>query len=189
MNTQQTFRQANAFAMYNGLLFGLYWCFGFFCMVKGIGNDTLNSLGFMITISAPILGGYFAHRFEKQVRPDGYVSYGKAYLYSALLYFYATTILAIVSFCYFKWFDHGMFVNSYITLYNSPEMQDALQQAQMTELLDNAIQQNGFESLEQLLHSITPTEIVAGLFNTNIFVGLILALPTALFAKSRKNSL
>ncbi len=188
MTAQQAFRQANAFAMVDGLKFGLYWCFGFICMVRGFGNESLTTLGMFVTICAPILGGYLAHRFEKQVRPDGAVKYGKAYLYSALLYFYASVILALVAFAYFNWFDNGLFASSYAMLYNSPEMQEVLKQSQMDETLDTLIEQGGFESLEQMIRSISPVEIAASLFNINIMLGLLMAVPTALFALTKYTS-
>ena len=114
MTRQQSFRQANAFAMLDGLWFGLYWCFGFLCVIKGMGSSTLGSLGTMVTLSVPVLGCFFARKFERQVREDAPVGFGKAYLYGFLLYFYASLILAIFAFVYFNWFDHGVFAQNYI---------------------------------------------------------------------------
>ena len=184
MTYNDTLRQSNAFAMFDGLKFGLYWCFGFLCTIKGLGNDALSTLGTLATFCAPILGCYIARRFEKQVRPDGAVGYGKGYLYSALLYFYATIILTIFAYIYFNWIDGGEFVSSYLVRHNSPEMQEALKISGMQEIFDEYIKQGGFKNIEQMLRSITPIDIAASLFNTNIMLGLILALPTALFAKS-----
>lgn len=186
MTTNQTLRQTNAFAMMDGLMFGLYWCFGFLCTVKGIGNSALSSLGIMVIISAPILGCYLAHRFEKQVRADEPVSYGKAYLYSVLLYLYAAIILSVAAFIYFRWIDGGSFVTDYMAIHNSPEMQQALQQSGMQDFFNIAVKQNGFSNLEEMLRSIGPADIAASLFNANFFLGLLLALITALFGKTRK---
>lgn len=185
MTSQQTFRQANAFAMLDGLKFGVYWCFGFFCVVKGICNVPLNTLGLLVTLSAPIFGCYLTHRFEKQVRPDEPVSYGKAYLYSALLYFYATVILAIAAFVYFKMLDNGQFADSYMAIYNSVETQAAIKETQMDLLIDATVKQNGFNNFEELFRSVGPMEIAMGLFNLNTLTGLILSLPTALFGRTR----
>lgn len=186
MTTNQTLRQTNAFAMMDGLMFGLYWCFGFLCTVKGMGNSALSSLGVMVIISAPILGCYLAHRFEKQVRDDEPVSYGKAYLYSVLLYLYAAIILSVAAFVYFRWIDSGSFVTDYMAIHNSPEMQQALQQSGMQDFFNIAVKQNGFSNLEEMLRSIGPADIAASLFNANFFLGLLLALITALFGKTRK---
>ena len=186
MTHNQTLRQTNAFAMLDGLMFGIYWCFGFLCTVKGVGGGALSTLGMMVTISAPFMGCYLARRFESQVRSDEPVSYGKAYLYSALLYLYAAIILSLAAYAYFRWLDGGSFVTSYMALHNSPEMQEALTQSGMRDFFDTAVRQNGFSSLEELLRSISPADVAASLFNVNFLIGLILALPTAIFGKTRK---
>lgn len=189
MTRNDTLRQTNAFAMLDGLLFGIYWCFGFLCAVKGVGGGGLSTLGMMVIISAPFLGCYFARRFENQVRQDEPVSYGKAYLYSALLYLYASIILALAAYAYFHWLDGGNFVSSYIALQNAPEMQQALHESGMQDFFDNAVAQSGFSSLEEMLRSIGPADIAASLFNVNIFLGLLLSLPTALVGKTRSSDL
>ena len=188
MTNNETLRQTNAFAMLYGLKFGLYWCFGFFCAVKGIGGGTLSTLGMMVIISTPFMGCYLAHRFESQVRPDGPVSYGKAYLYSALLYFYAATILALIAYIYFRWFDGGRFVDSFMAVQNTPEMQEAMRVSGMQQYLDTIVAQSGFTDLGEMLRSITPAEIAASLFNMNIFLGLLLSLITALVGKTRSTN-
>ena len=189
MTRNDTLRQTNAFAMLDGLLFGIYWCFGFLCAVKGVGGGGLSTLSMMVIISAPFLGCYFARRFENQVRQDEPVGYGKAYLYSAMLYLYASIILALAAYAYFRWFDGGNFVSSYIALQSAPEMQQAMQQSGMRDFINNAVAQSGFNSLEEMLRSIGPADIAASLFNVNIFLGLLLSLPTALIGKTRNSDI
>lgn len=189
MTRQQSFRQANAFAMLDGLWFGLYCCFGFLCVIKGMGSSTLGSLGTMVTLSVPVLGCFFARKFERQVRDDAPVGYGKAYLYSILLYFYASLILAIFAFVYFNWFDHGVFAQNYIVALNSPEVREVMEQGNFNLMLGSASSQSGLETVEELVRSVTPVDMAAGLFNMNILIGLLLALPTAAFGCTRKRKL
>ncbi len=187
MTRNDTLRQTNAFAMLDGLMFGIYWCFGFLCAVKGVGGGTLSTLSMMVTLSAPFLGFYLARRFERQVRPDEPVSFGKAYLYSALLYLYAAIILALVAYAYFRWLDGGNFITSYIAAQNAPEMQEALQASGMQDFFNDAVRQGGFNTLEEMLRSIGPTDIAASIFNVNILIGLLLSVPTALIGKTRSS--
>lgn len=174
--------------MFDGLKFGIYCAFGFICFTKGIGGETLATLSMLVTITAPIFGGYLAHRFEAQVRPDAPVGYGRGYLYSALLYFYASCILAITAFVYFNWFDNGSFVNAYMAALNRPDVQESMRQAGLDTQMQITAQEGGFDTFEGLLRSLTPVAIAAGMFNSNIFMGLFLALPTALFARTRKKN-
>lgn len=185
MTRRETFIQTNAFAMVDGLKFGIYWCLGFLCTVKGLGGTTLATLGMLMTLSAPFLGIYLARRFENSVRSDAPVGFGKAYLYSALLYLYASAILSIVAFIYFNWLDHGAFINSYISVISAPDMQSALRQAGLEQMFSDTAHQSGFNSFEELLRSVRPFDISMSLFDFNVFMGLILSLPTALMAIMR----
>lgn len=185
MTRSQTFIQANAFAMADGLKFGIYWCLGFLCTVKGLGGTTLATLGMLITLSAPLLGIYLARRFESNVRSDAPVGFGKAYLYSVLLYLYSSAILSIVAFAYFNWLDHGAFINNYISVISAPDMQTALRQAGLDQMFSDTAHQSGFSSFEELLRSIRPIDIAMSLFNFNVIMGVILSLPTALIALLR----
>ena len=68
-------------------------------------------------------------------------------------------------------------------------MQQAMQQSGMRDFINNAVAQSGFNSLEEMLRSIGPTDIAASLFNVNIFLGLLLSLPTALIGKTRNSDI
>lgn len=185
MTRSESFIQANAFAMVDGLKFGIYCCLGFLCTVKGLGGTTLATLGILVTLSAPFLGIFLARRFESSVRSDAPVGFGKAFLYSVLLYLYASIILSIVAFVYFNWLDHGAFVNSYISVISAPDMQSALRQAGLEQMFSDTAHQSGFSNFEELLRSIRPIDIAMSLFNFNIIMGIILSLPTALVALLR----
>ena len=186
MDKHQIFKQTNAFAMFNGLFFGLYCSAGFLCTVKGLTSGALSTLGLLITLSVPVMGCYFARKFERQVREDAPVTFGRAYLYSVLLYFYAAIVMALVAFGYFQWFDNGAFAESYAAVLSAPEMQDAMKQSGMDNYISDTLSQSGFSSVKEMLMSILPIDVALGMLNMNILAGVVLALPTALFGKSRR---
>lgn len=186
MDRHLILKQTNAFAMFNGLFFGIYCSIGFFCAVKGMTNSTMSILGLMITITVPVMGFYFARKFERQVREDAPVSFGRSYLYSLMLYLYASIVLALFVFTYFHWFDKGAFADSYVTMFNSPEVQAALKQSGMDRSIDETLRQNGFNNVREMLSSISPFDISCGILNMNILTGVVLAVPTALFGRTRR---
>lgn len=185
MTRHQLLKQTNAFATFDGLFFGVYFCVGFLCTIKGISSNALSMLGFLITITAPVLGCYFANRFEKQVRVDGLVKYNRAYLYCSLMYIYASILLALFTFIYFTWLDNGSFASSYISAYYSADVQQVVKEYNWDAVLKQEMQENGFKNIEELIESIKPIDIASGILNCNITIGLLLALPTAFFARSR----
>lgn len=184
MTLNQTLRQTNAFAMLDGLWLGLYWSFGLLCLLKGLTNTTLGMLSLMVAISVPVLGGWFAHRFEKSVRPDGRVTYLKALLYSLFLYLYAAIILAIVTFIYFNWFDNGSFANTYIMMLHSPDMEAVLSSSETQQSL--GIGKDFVKNLEEVVRQLTPIDYTSACFDTAIFFGIVLSFPTAIFGRSRQ---
>ena len=143
-------------------------------------------LGLVVTLTVPVMGCYFARKFERQVRDDAPVSFGRAYLYSVLLYIYASVLLAACVFIYFQWFDKGAFVDSYVMAFNSPETQAALKQSGMDASFDEAMRQSGFRSVREMLSSISAFDMSSTMLNMNVMAGLLLALPTALFGKTRQ---
>ena len=186
MTTIQNLRQANAFAMVDALKFAVLWCIAFYCTFKGYGNPTLSMIGFCCTIGVPVVGGVLAYRFEKQVREDGPVGYGKAYMYSVMLYLFASILMTLFSFAYFQWMEPGSFASTEIEVLSSPEAQKAFNGVDIFQALNSMARQEGFKSYEDYLHSISAIDIAATIFNMNFFLSIFLALPTALFGKSRR---
>ena len=109
MPALKTLRQTNAYAMHLGTILGLYWCIGLACLVAGFHYPLLHLLLIAVFISTPFLGFALAKHFEHQVRRDSPVFYSRGYLFSILMYFFASIVLAIVAYIYFAYFDNIIF--------------------------------------------------------------------------------
>ena len=185
MNTLQHIRQAIAFAMVDGLKFSILWCIGFFCFFKGVGNSTLGAIAICAITFTPIAGCILAHKFKKEVRENGPINFGKAYIYSFLIYIFASVIMAIFCFAYFNWIDNGAFAEAEIQALRSPEAIAAMQGTDFMAQMDLAAKQEGYKNFEDAILNFSPINLAASIFNMNFFIGALLALPTALFAKTR----
>lgn len=179
------FRQTSAFAMQWGAVFGLYWCLGFLFMVMGVDSPAARLLQLAVMISAPFLGIRLSRHFERQVRSDAPVSFSRAYVFSLLMYFFASVVLAAVAYVYFSYFDHGTFIEKNIAQLEQPESQQILNTPQMKAQMDSMLQSSGFKDLKELLRSVTPTMFVANIIDINLIVAIILSVPTALLSKTR----
>ena len=168
-------RQTNAFAMQYGMIYGLYWCLSFLFLVST--QPSLQSLGTILFISTPFVGFYLARRFSATVRSDGPVTYGRCYIFSLLTYCYATAILAITSYCYFRFIDHGHFIAYNLEILDRPDVK------QLFASPDVRNQMGGLkiDDLKTALQSLTPISITASVINMSILAGLFLSIPTALF--------
>lgn len=184
-----TFRQTNAYAMQLGAYFGIYWCIGFLCLTASFGNPILHFIYTIILISTPFVGIALARYFEKQVRQDGIVTFGRAWLFCFLLYFYAGVILCIVTYIYFKFFDHGAFFDNYIAFLNLPENKKILDAPEFKHQIEQILTATGYSSIEEVFRSITPVIFASNILDINTFLAVIMAIPTAIFSKTNKKFL
>lgn len=185
MLTKDLFRQTNAYATQLGGLFGLYWCVGLLCMVAGFKVPLFQAAYPIVVMSAPFVGFALASHFGKQVRNDAPVDFSRGYLFSILMYLYATIILASIAFIYFHLFDHGSFINANIEQLNRPETRTLLESPGIKEQINQMLLQTGFSSLAEMMKSFTPIMIAANILDINLMLSIILAIPTALFAKTK----
>jgi len=187
--TTNIFKQTNAYAMQLGGIFGLYWCIGLFCLIAGFKVPVLSSFSLLIILSAPIMGIALARHFENQVRTDGPVYYGRAYLFSFLMYFYATILLAGITYIYFSLFDNGAFIEANIAYMQRPEMREFMDSPDVKIQMQNMLAATGYKSLEEFLRSISPIMITANIVDANLIFAVVLSFPTALISQTRINSL
>ena len=179
-------KQTNAYAMQLGGAFGLYWCVGLLCFVAGYRFPVLHSLYALILFSVPIVGIIAARYFERQVRADGIVDFGRCYLFSFMMYLYATAILAGTAYIYFSMFDHGSFAEANIARLHSEEIRQVLNTPQLKNQLNETLAATGFSSMDELLRSVTPLMITANIIDINLILALLLSFPTALIAKTKR---
>lgn len=172
-----------------GGIFGLYWCAGLFCLIAGFKFPAISSLYLLIILSAPIVGIALARHFEKQVRSDAPVFYGRAYLFSFLMYLYATILLAGIAYIYFSMFDHGAFMEANIAYMQRHEVREFMDSPDIKLQIQNMLANTGFKNLTEMLRSISPIMITANIVDLNLLFALVLSFPTALIAQTKINSL
>ena len=180
------FSQTNAYASLYGLWFSLWWTMGFLLMVNGTGHPWCQMLLMVNVILAPWIGIKLARRFEREVRQDGLVTYGRAYQFSLLMYLYATLILSLVAYVWFAWIDKGHFVEANISMMDQPAMKELLGSEPMKEEIAMVLKSTGFQTLEEMMRSVTPLMICANVMFYNLILSFVLSIPTAWLSKSNK---
>ena len=183
MNKNDIFYQTNAFAMQYGMVFGAIWCIGFFSFIFYLQYPMLLLVCLFATLSVPFIGIKLTKIFRAQVSQSGTLSFRRAYLFSLLLYLYASILLALLTYVYFEYLDGGMFLNSYEAFLSSPEVQQQLSTPEMQQLLNSMTEGKTLNSIVEVLRSFSPITIAANTLDSNIFFGLILSLPTAFVCK------
>lgn len=162
-----------AFARLDGLRIGLLWTASFACYVLGLRHPGMGLLAFVLALFTPVYAALRLRRFRDQVL-DGAITFGRAWGYSLLLFFYSCIIFAIAQFVYFQWMDKGYFVHELTQLMTVSENAAALRQMGMTQLIDESVRQ---------LQQMRPIDLVLNIMSSNMLICFVVSLPVAAIMK------
>lgn len=172
------FRQTNAFAMNYGAVFGIYWLAGLACFVNSFRMPGA-SLGFMlVTLSAPAAGACLVVRFRRRVC-GGVLPFSRGYLFSLLMYFYASLLQAAGTYVYFALMDGGSFFNGYIASLDSPAVKE-LFGADGAGTIAGGVTLAEIKEMASALQDLSPVAIAANVLDLSLFAGILISIPTAL---------
>mgnify|MGYP002622701618 CR=1 FL=1 len=173
------YRLQSAFATEYGTFLGVAWLVCFALYVGGLrtANAFLLLLAMLVLIALPALAFYLAHRYKQKLPENTKIGFPKAYWFAASMFIYATLLTGAGEFFYFKMMDHGALIGTFYDLMDDPSTLQTYRQIGMENSLTFLR-----DTLDQLA-ALSPLEMVLALFNQNIFISLILAIPTAYFAR------
>lgn len=106
--------QVKAFARQDGAFLSLLWIASFACIVFATGS----SIGNLLMIATPFFVGWRLVSFREYAL-DGIISFRRGYMYSVYTFFYASLIFMFAQYVYFKFLDHGKFLNMMRTAVNT----------------------------------------------------------------------
>ena len=184
MKFRDIFRQANAYAMQYGLLFGVLWIAGFFAFVYSLRYPFLQPVYLFCILAAPFMGWQLTRMYRKQATDDS-LSFGIAYLFSLLLYLYASILISGAAYLYFGFLDHGQFADSYLAYLQQPEVKALMETPEMKQQLQLLVGEGGLDAVIGTLRNLPLAVVVSNILDINILLGLILSIPTALFNTRR----
>ena len=165
-------------AMRFGTYMGLFWIFKFIFLPAGFTVPLLQMLFLLLTCFVPVLGFIYTRRY-RNVCCGGYLPFGKALIFSISMYLFASLLTAVAHYIYFRFIDEGYLVNTYIdqleTLKTAGTEEMKAYIGQLTDALG-------------VVSSLSPLELTFQLLSQNFIYGLLLSLPTALFAMRYKRN-
>lgn len=167
------------YAMLFGAYLGVYWIIGAAFFPLGLATPLLFLLFIAFVIGGPFVGYHYVKTYRKQVC-GGYISFAHAWLFAMLMYVFASLLAAAAHYIYFRFIDGGYIINTYTELINGFFAQKNMADEMMSykEQMEQALEQ---------LSRLTPIDITMQIFSNNIFWGILLAIPTALFAMKKSN--
>lgn len=175
----ELFKTTRDFAIEYGTALGLIWLATFITFMGGMtgGNILMMmfSMGFMgVTALMPI---YLAWRYKQHLLRSGdRVPFGIAWIFTILMFFYASVIAGVGEFLYFQYIDQGRAIDFFMRFLSSPDTEAQYQMMGASDFLEKSRMQ-----LQELAF-LSPLDITLNLFVNNIFISLLYSLPVAAVA-------
>ena len=174
----ELYKISREFSLEYGTILGIMWLITFFtCMNGMMGGGALLMLfgmGFM-GISA-LMPFYLAWRYKQHLKPGDRVPMGIAWLFSALMFFYASIIAGVGEYIYFQYIDKGRAMEYFMQFLSSPETEAQYKIIGASELLEQS------KTALAELANLTPLDLTLNIFANNLFIALLLSLPVAFVA-------
>ena len=177
MSLRESYFHTRAYARIDGGKLGLFWISSFALFVFNFSYPLCGMLWIITMIATPFLIGIMTRQYAVN-QLNGKISYRRAYVYSFLITFYASLILAFAQWVYFQYLDHGFVIDHYASMFSSKDVHNALQN--MGYKIDDV------NNMIDVLKSLRPIDLALQILWSNMFAGLIISLTTALYASSRK---
>lgn len=163
-------------AMRFGTFMGIFWIIKFIFLPLGFSIPFLQLLFVLPTLFVPILGYIYVRKF-RNTYCNGELSFFRAFVFTLYMYLFATLLVAVAHYIYFRFLDHGFLANAYL---QQLENVKSAAQGEMATSIDQLIQ--AFDAIS----SLTPLQLTFQLIFQNIFYGILLAIPTGLVAMKHK---
>ena len=174
----ELYKISREFSLEYGTILGIIWLITFFtCMNGMMGGGALLMLfgmGFM-GISA-LMPFYLAWRYKQHLKPGDRVPMGIAWLFSALMFFYASIIAGVGEYIYFQYIDKGRAMEYFMQFLSSPETEAQYKIIGASELLEQS------KTALAELANLTPLDLTLNIFANSLFIALLLSLPVAFVA-------
>ncbi len=166
-----SYRQLRAYAAQYGAIVGLIWIVSFAFYIVGLTHPLIGNIGLLIGIFSVVAAGFLVRKFRHEISP---LRFAQSWWMSILIYMYASLLMAVAHFIYFRYIDNGLLVDTYASILQQPEAVAMLQSMMPGE--DTA---RASAEVVDLLRSITPIQFTFEFLIYNLILGFILGIPTA----------
>ncbi len=174
-----SYKQLRAFAAQYGAVVGLMWIVSFAFYIIGLTRPLVGNVGLIIGLLSVVTAGFLIRKFRGEVFP---LRFGQSWWMSTLIFMYASLLMAVAQFVYFRYIDNGLLLQTYSTIMQQPEAV-AMMQSMMPE--EDAAEVS--RQVIDLLKSISPIQLTFEFLVYNLMFGFLLAIPTAWIGLSGKS--
>lgn len=174
-----SYKQLRAFAAQYGAVVGLMWIVSFAFYIIGLTRPLVGNVGLIIGLLSVVTAGFLIRKFRGEVFP---LRFGQSWWMAMLIFMYASLLMAVAQFVYFRYIDNGLLLQTYSTIMQQPEAV-----AMMQSMMPGEDAAEVSRQVIDLLKSISPIQLTFEFLVYNLMFGFLLAIPTAWIGLSGKS--
>ena len=176
----ENFRLYTAYARIDGAIIGAMWIASFFCFIGEFQLQVLNIVAIVLGLTSVFAGYTRLRKFRDEVL-GGSITFSCATLYTILIFFYASLLMAVAQYVYFQFIDQGYLMNQYISTLSQPEY------AKVVKEVYGMDAKQIITLLQTTISTLRPIEIAFQFLTLNIILGIFLSIPIGALARRIKN--
>ena len=156
-SNNEIIREVNQYAMQNGIVLGLFGIASLAVFKWSFYHPFFSTLFMAMLIGSPVLGAFLTFKYRQaSVGTDAPFGFARGFLHALFTGFYASIWVALFTFVYLNYFDHGTLFAAYAQSLDRPEMKQYLEQSGMAAQLDSLSGGEGVQGVARTLQSIGP---------------------------------
>lgn len=166
------YRAFSAYSRIDGAIVGVMWIISFFCFIGEFQEPLLGLVAIVLGVASVFVEGIRLRKFRDGVF-GGYITFGRAMLYSIMVFFYASVLMAVAQYLYFQFIDHGYLINQYVAALSTPEY------AKVANDVYHVDAKQLVTILQSGVAAMRPIEIAFQFLTVNVILSIIISLPVA----------
>lgn len=170
------FKQTNAFAMQYGIALGMWGILSMVIMALSLKVTSISLLSSIITFCSPLIAYILTVMFRKNVAlPNEGFSFGRAFLFTFVMGFYASVWIALFVFIYLSYIDNGYIFNAYESLLSNQDYAGSLQQSGIIE----SVNASSISEMIDIMRNIPPANYAASIIYMSVLANPVISLVIA----------
>ncbi len=170
--------------MQNGIALGLFGILSLYVFKLSFAIPFCSTLFGVMLLGSPILATFLTLKFRNQLLEDASsFSFLSGFFHAFFMGVYASIWVAVATFVYLQYFDHGAIFDAYERSLDTPEMKIYLQQTGLGEQIKQMTGAEGAHGVAQLMENIGSASYAAMSIYFALFMGPIISAIIGLIAR------
>lgn len=170
--------------MQNGIILGIFGILSLYIFKQSFAIPFCSTLFGVMILGSPVLATFLTLKYRNQyfekTTPFNFLN---GFLHTFFMGIYASIWIAVATFVYLQYFDHGSIFIAYEQSLDTPEMRIYLQQTGLNEQIRQLTGSEGAHGMAQAMENLGSATYAALSIYCSLFIGPILSVIIALITR------